>query len=73
MTKRKHSDAVVERFFGSLKHDWILKVAQPTRKHMKKDMAEYMKYFNLERHHTADGNLSPEAYESSLRKVSCGS
>jgi len=24
-------NAVVERFFGSLKHDWILKVHQPTR------------------------------------------
>ena len=24
-------NAVVERFFGSLKHDWIFKVAQPTR------------------------------------------
>jgi putative transposase len=24
-------NAVVERFFGSLKHDWLLKVAQPTR------------------------------------------
>jgi putative transposase len=29
-------NAVVERFFGSLKHDWLLKVAQPTREHMKK-------------------------------------
>ncbi len=24
-------NAVVERFFGSLKHDWIFKIAQPTR------------------------------------------
>jgi len=29
--------AVVERFFGSLKHDWLLKVPQPTRENMKKD------------------------------------
>jgi len=28
-------NAVVERFFGSLKHDWILKVHQPTRENMK--------------------------------------
>lgn len=28
-------NAVVERFFGSLKHDWIFKIAQPTRDHMK--------------------------------------
>jgi len=29
-------NAVVERFFGSLKHDWVLKVHQPTREYMKK-------------------------------------
>lgn len=36
-------NAVVERFFGSLKHDWLLKVAQPTREHMKNVVIEYMK------------------------------
>ena len=66
-------NAVGEGFFSSLKHNWILKIAQPTRKHMKKNVAEYMKYDNLERHHTANENLSPVAYENSLRKVSCGS
>ena len=63
-------DAVVERFFGSLKHDWIFKIAQPTREHMKKDVAAYMRYYNLERLHTANGDLSPINYENSLKKVS---
>jgi hypothetical protein len=36
-------NAVVERFFGSLKHDWIFKVAPPTRDHMKSDVAAYIK------------------------------
>ena len=63
-------NAVVERFFGSLKHDWILKVHQPTRQHMKEDVAAYMKYYNLERLHTANGDQSPINYENSLRKVS---
>lgn len=63
-------NAVVERFFGSLKHDWLFKVSQPTREHMRKDVAEYMRYYNLERLHTANGDLSPVAYENSLRKVS---
>ncbi len=40
-------NAVVERFFGSLKHDWLFKVHQPTRAHMKQDVAAYMKYYNL--------------------------
>ena len=32
-------NAVIERFFGSLKHDWILRVTQPTREHMTPPMA----------------------------------
>ena len=64
-------NAVVERFFGSLKHDWLLKTPQPTRAHMRKDVSAYMRYYNLERLHTANGDLSPVAYEqNSLRKVS---
>lgn len=63
-------NAVVERFFGSLKHDWILKVYQPTREHMKQDVAKYMRYYNLERLHSANGNLSPINLENSQRKVS---
>ena len=62
--------AVVERFFGSLKHDWLYKVAQPTREHMKADVAAYMRYYNLERLHTANGDMSPVDYENTLKKVS---
>ena len=57
-------NAVVERFFGSLKHDWILKIMQPTRKHMKADVARYMKYYNLHRLHSANNDLSPVAFEA---------
>ncbi|WP_323159237.1 integrase core domain-containing protein, partial [Pseudomonas marginalis] len=64
-------NAVVERFFGSLKHDWVLKIPQPTRKQMKEDVIAYMRYYNLERLHTANGDLPPIEYEqNSLRKVS---
>ena len=63
-------NAVVERFFGSLKHDWVFKIAQPTREHMKMDVASYMRYYNLERLHTANGDQSPINYENSLKKVS---
>ncbi|KZZ78701.1 transposase, partial [Oleiphilus sp. HI0132] len=47
-------NSVVERFFGSLKHDWVLKVPQPTREHMRNDVADYMRYYNLERLHTSN-------------------
>ncbi len=65
-----YDNAVVERFFGSLKHDWIFKIAQPTREHMKADVAAYMRYYNLERLHTKNGDQSPINYENSLKKVS---
>ena len=58
-------NAEVERFFGSLKHDWLLKVAQPTRKHMKQDVAAYMKYYNLNRLHSSNKDMSPINYEKS--------
>tara|TARA_B110000285_G_scaffold95846_1_gene109296 strand:+ start:938 stop:1315 length:378 start_codon:yes stop_codon:yes gene_type:complete len=63
-------NAVVERFFGSLKHDWILKVAQLTREHMKLDVAKYIRYYNNGRLHTANGDMSPVKYELSQLKVS---
>jgi putative transposase len=65
-----YDNAVVERFFGSLKHDWIFKTAQPTREHMKKDVAAYMRYYNLVRLNTKNGDQSPIKYENSLKKVS---
>jgi putative transposase len=63
-------NAVVERFFGSLKHDWILKIAQPTREYMKQDVTTYIKYYNQDRLHTANADMSPINYEMSLKKVS---
>jgi putative transposase len=60
-----YDNAVVERFFGSLKHDWILKVYQPTREFMQQDVMRYMKYYNLDRLHTANGNMSPVNFENS--------
>lgn len=63
-------NAVVERFFGSLKHDWLLKVPQPTREFTKKDVAAYMKYYNLNRLHSANADQSPINYENSFWKVS---
>ena len=63
-------NAVVERFFGSLKHDWLLKIPQPTREHMRLDVAKYMKYYNVDRLHSANDDLSPIEFENSFRKVS---
>lgn len=53
---------VVEHFFGSLKHDWILKVRHETREEMANDVAAYIRYYNLERLHTANRDMSPVEY-----------
>lgn len=63
-------NAVVERFFGSLKYDWIFKVAQPTRDYMKSDVAAYIRYYNLDRLHTANGGVSPINFEYTQIKLS---
>ena len=63
-------NAVVERFFGSLKHDWLFKVHQPTRDFMKQDVAAYMRYYNLERLHSSNEDQSPIEFENSQKKVS---
>lgn len=63
-------NAVVERFFGSLKHDWLYKVHQPSREFMKNDVAAYIRYYNLDRLHTSNGDMSPVQFENSQIKVS---
>ena len=63
-------NAVVERFFGTLKHDWLFKVSQPTREHMKKDVADYIRYYNLQRLHSANGGRSPVYHELVFKNVS---
>lgn len=62
-------NAVVERFFGSLKHDWVLKVAQPTRGHLRADVADYMRYYNMDRLHSHNGHKSPVDFESEFRNA----
>lgn len=65
-------NAVMERFWGSLKHEWLLLVPQPTRAHMKQDVATYIRHYNLERNHTTNGGESPVRYEQQAeKKVSC--
>jgi putative transposase len=63
-------NAVVERFFGRLKHDWLFKVQQLTREYMRQDVTAYMRYYNLTSLHSANENQSPIEYENSFIKVS---
>jgi putative transposase len=53
-----------------LKHDWLLKLSHITRQRVRDDVAKYMKYYNAERLHSANADLSPIDLEISFRKES---
>ncbi|TEW56083.1 IS3 family transposase [Psychromonas sp. RZ22] len=63
-------NAVVERFIGSLKNEWLLNIVHLTRDAMKMDAEEYIRYYNHERLHTALGDLTPINYENLQSQVS---
>ena len=63
-------NAVVERFFGSLKNEWLLKIYHLTREAMKQDVQHYIRYYNQTRLHSANGDLSPIDFEQPLLNVS---
>jgi len=64
-------NAVVERFFGSLKNEWLLNIYHLTRDEMKKDAEEYIHYYNKIRLHTTLGDVAPIEFENSKINV-CG-
>ena len=63
-------NAVIERFFGSLKNEWLLNSYHLTRELMKQDVQLYIRYYNQTRLHSANGDLSPIEFELSLLNVS---
>jgi putative transposase len=63
-------NAVVERFFGSLKNEWLLNMYHLTSGGMKKDVEDYIRYYNGIRLHTTLNDLSPIEFEESKGKVS---
>ncbi len=63
-------NAVVERFFGSLKNEWLLNIVHLTRETMKMDVEEYIRYYNHERLHTTLGDLTPINFENLQKQVS---
>ena len=62
-------NAVAERFFGSLKNEWLLNIYNLTRHVMKKDVEAYIRYDNQIRRHTSNGDCSPIEFEQSTINV----
>lgn len=56
-------NAVVERFFGSLKHEWLNNVIHIERQSMKSDVDVYIRYYNHRRLHSTLGDMTPVEYE----------
>jgi transposase InsO family protein len=65
------NNVVVARFNGRLKINWIFSVVQSTGEHMKQDVMAYMRYYNLGRFHSSNGDMSHVKFEISQVKVSC--
>jgi putative transposase len=58
-------NAVVERFFRSLKSEWIGEQEYESHEEAKSDIREFMeKYYNYRRLHSAANNLPPVLYEA---------
>ena len=64
-----YDNAVVERFFGSLKHEWLTNVIHWTREGIINDVNEYIRYYNGTRLHSTLGYKTPNEYENSLSNV----
>lgn len=62
--------AVVERFFGRLKNEWLLNFDHLTRDAMKVDAEQYIRYYSHEWLHTTLGDLTPINYENLQSQVS---
>ena len=66
-----YDNAVMERFFGSLKSEWIRHRVYAELSHASLDVSEYItQFYNDWRPHSYLGGLSPNQFENSLEKVS---
>ena len=64
-------NAPVERFFSSLKREWVGDQLYRTRAEAIADIREYlMVYYNSKRLHSTLGYMTPMEYENELKKVS---
>lgn len=58
-------NAPTERFFSSLKREWLTGVLYQTREDAIQDVQAYMMYYNSRRLHTTLGNMTPQEFEKS--------
>jgi putative transposase len=56
-------NAVKERFWGSLRTEWIQKKIYKTRTEAKQDILAFIDFYNFDRIHSTLGNISPYEFE----------
>jgi len=56
---------VVERFFRSLKYEWLAPARHATHETMRADVNNYVRYYNDTRLHSTLGYQTPIGYENS--------
>ena len=66
-----YDNAVVERFFGTLKHEGLGHTLAMNEDEVKQAITHFIHYYNLKRPHSANAGMSPFMYENSQIKVSC--
>ncbi|WP_407701090.1 IS3 family transposase [Vitreoscilla massiliensis] len=66
-----YDNAVVERFFGSLKYEGLGHTTSMNESVVKQEITQFIHYYNFKRPHTANNGMSPLEYENSQIKVSC--
>jgi putative transposase len=64
-----YDNAVVERFFGGLKHEWLVNVIHLTRDGIINDVNQYIRYYNVARLHARLDYKTPNEYENSKINV----
>lgn len=58
-------NAPTERFFSSLKREWLAGILYKTRESAIQDILNYIAYYNSHRLHTTLGNMTPLQFEKS--------
>ena len=64
------TSTVVERFFGSLKHEGLGHTATMNEDAVKQEITQFIHYYNFKRPHTANNGMSPLEFENSQIKMS---
>ncbi len=64
-----YDNAVVERFFGSLKHEGLGPTRMMTEDQLQTKIANYIRYYNMTRLHSSNDGMSPFTFENSQLKV----